>query len=52
MEDYDNQFQDLAVIDTVITDTIILIIKTSRGEDKSFRTYAARRARSFGYPNL
>jgi replicative superfamily II helicase len=47
VEDYDNQFQDLAVADTVIP-----IIETPRGEDESFRTYAARRARSFGYPNL
>jgi ATP-dependent helicase YprA (DUF1998 family) len=52
VEDYNNQFQDLAVADTVTTDTIILIIENSRGEDESFRTYAPRRARSFGYPNL
>jgi ATP-dependent helicase YprA (DUF1998 family) len=52
VEDYDNQFQDLAVTDTVITNTVTLIIETPRGEDESFRTYAARRARSFGYPNL
>jgi ATP-dependent helicase YprA (DUF1998 family) len=47
VEDYDNQFQDLAVADTIIP-----IIETPRGEDESFRTYAARRARSFGYLNL
>jgi superfamily II DNA or RNA helicase len=52
MEDYDNQFQDLAVADTIITNTVISIIETPRREDESFRTYAARRARSFGYPNL
>jgi ATP-dependent helicase YprA (DUF1998 family) len=52
MEDYNNQFQDLAVTDTVIINMNILIIETSRREDKSFRTYATRRARSFGYSNL
>jgi superfamily II DNA or RNA helicase len=52
MEDYNNQFQDLAVADIVITNTVILIIKTLRREDKSFRTYAAQRARSFEYLNL
>jgi hypothetical protein len=43
MKDYNNQFQDLAMADIVITDTVILIIKTSRKKDKSFRTYTARR---------
>jgi hypothetical protein len=43
---------DTVTTDTVITNTVTLIIKTPRKENKSFRTYTARRARSFGYLNL
>jgi ATP-dependent helicase YprA (DUF1998 family) len=52
IEDYDSLSQDLAVADTAITVEPVPVWETSRGEGESFRDYAARRARSFGYPNL
>jgi ATP-dependent helicase YprA (DUF1998 family) len=51
-EDYDTLLQDLLVVDTTTVDAVTPVWETLRAEDESFRSYAARRARSFGYPNL
>jgi ATP-dependent helicase YprA (DUF1998 family) len=51
-EDFVNLFQDLSVAETTTVDTVSLGWETPRAEEESFRSYATRRGRSFGYPNL
>jgi hypothetical protein len=51
-EGCDNLCQNLSVAETATVDTVIPAWETPRAEEESFRSYAARRGRSFGYHNL
>jgi hypothetical protein len=39
-------------LQTITADTVSPVWETPRAEEESFRSYATRRGRSFGYPNL